>query len=60
MMNWKGYGRKWSWTNLRKYTGICLERLMKTMKTLHQDIRSSGQDLSFGSPEYESGMLTAS
>jgi hypothetical protein len=34
MMNWKGYGRKRSWTNLRYYHSICLEKLTKTMKDL--------------------------
>jgi hypothetical protein len=31
-MNWKGYGRKWSWPNLRYYPGIFLEGLWKTTK----------------------------
>jgi hypothetical protein len=29
-MNWKGCGRKRSWTNVIYYTGICLECLRKT------------------------------
>jgi hypothetical protein len=35
-MNWKAYGRKRSWTNLRKtyYSGIFLEGLRKTMEIL--------------------------
>jgi hypothetical protein len=28
--NWKGCGRKQSWSNLRYYPGICLEGLRKT------------------------------
>jgi hypothetical protein len=32
-MNWKGYGRKQSWPNLRYYPEICLEGLRETMKT---------------------------
>jgi hypothetical protein len=39
-MNWKGYGRKQSWSNLRNYPGICLEGLAKTTKNL------SGQPVS--------------
>jgi hypothetical protein len=57
IMNWKGYGRKWSCTNLRHYPGICLERLRKTTKILSQDSRSLGQDLNPGPPEYEPGVL---
>jgi hypothetical protein len=30
MKNWKGFGRKWSWPNLRYYPGIHLEGLRKT------------------------------
>jgi hypothetical protein len=30
--NWKGYGRKWSWPNLRYYLRIFLEGLRKTIK----------------------------
>jgi hypothetical protein len=29
MINWKGYGRKWSWPYLRPHPGICLEGLGK-------------------------------
>jgi hypothetical protein len=32
-MNWKGYGSKWSWSNLRYYHGIYLEGPRKTWKT---------------------------
>jgi hypothetical protein len=34
IMNWKGYGRKWSWPNVQYYPGICLEGLRKIMKKL--------------------------
>jgi hypothetical protein len=33
-MNWKGYGRKWSWNNVRYYPGIFLEGLRKTVKNV--------------------------
>jgi hypothetical protein len=33
-MNWKEYGRKQAWPNLRYYPSICLEELRKTMKKL--------------------------
>jgi hypothetical protein len=32
-MNWKEYGRKWSWPNLKYYPGICLDGLSKTTET---------------------------
>jgi hypothetical protein len=32
--NWKEYGRKWSWPNIRYYPSIYFERLRKAMKTL--------------------------
>jgi hypothetical protein len=31
-MNWKGYGRKRSWPNLRQYPGIFLEGLREITK----------------------------
>jgi hypothetical protein len=33
-MNWKGYGQKESWPNVRYNPSIYLEGLMKTMKIL--------------------------
>jgi hypothetical protein len=44
-MNWKWYGRKQSWINLKYYIGICHEGLWKTMKNLSKDSRSPGRDL---------------
>jgi hypothetical protein len=53
-MNWKGYGRKQSWPNLRYYPSICLEGPRKTTKK-----PQSGQLVSRpGPPEYEAGVLT--
>jgi hypothetical protein len=56
-VNNEGCGRKWSWSNLRYCSGICLERLRKTTKDLSHDSRSPGRDLKPGSPEYDGGLL---
>jgi hypothetical protein len=34
MMNWREFGRKQSWPDLRYCPGICLEELRKTMINL--------------------------
>jgi hypothetical protein len=57
-VNWKGLGRKRSWTNLRYYPGISLEGLRKTTNKPPLGSRSSGRDLNTGPPEYDAGMLT--
>jgi hypothetical protein len=57
-MNGKGYGRKRSWSNLRCYFGICLERLGINTKNLSQNSHSPGRNLKQSSPEYEAGILT--
>jgi hypothetical protein len=44
---------------LRYYTGISLEGLRKTTKSLSQDSRSPGPYLKPGPPRYEAGVLTA-
>jgi hypothetical protein len=49
MMNWKGYGRKQSWRNLR----YCLEEERKTTKTFSQDSRYPGLYLNLGDSEHE-------
>ena len=51
LTNGIGYGRKWSWVNLRYY--INWGNPCKT----HQDIQILGQDLNSGFPKYEAGML---
>jgi hypothetical protein len=48
-MNWKGYGTKLSWPNLRYYTGIFLEGLRKITLNFSQVSRG----LNLGSPEAE-------
>jgi hypothetical protein len=58
MMNWKGYGRKRSWPNLRCYPEICLEGLRNATKNLGQNSQSSVRDVNSGLAEYEAGMLT--
>jgi hypothetical protein len=57
-MDWKGCGRKGSWSNLRWYPFSCLEELRKAARNLSQSIRSLGRDLNSGPPEYEAGVLT--
>jgi hypothetical protein len=57
-MNWKGYGRKRSWTNLRYYPGICLEGMWKTTKNLGQESLYPGRDLNPLPPEYGAGVVT--
>jgi hypothetical protein len=37
MMNWKGYGRKWSWPSLRYYPSIYLEGLRKNLNQGRED-----------------------
>jgi hypothetical protein len=32
MLNWKGFGRKYSWPDIRYYLGIILEGHRKTTK----------------------------
>jgi hypothetical protein len=43
---------------LRYYSGIRLEKLWNTTKTISQDNRSPGRDLKSGPPEYKAGLLT--
>jgi hypothetical protein len=58
MMNWKIYGRKRSWPNLRHYPGNCPEGLRKPSTTLSQDSRSSGRNFNPEPPVYKAGVLT--
>jgi hypothetical protein len=58
MMNWKGYGTKQSWPNLRYYPNIFLEGLRKLQKNLSQNSRSLGRNFKPGPPEYEAVMLS--
>jgi hypothetical protein len=57
IVNWKGYGRKQLWLNLRFHAIICLERLRKTTKA-SVSITSLPWDLNLGPPEYKAGVQT--
>jgi hypothetical protein len=57
-MKWKGYGRKWTWPNLRYFPGVCMERMREITKNLSQDSRSPGEDLNPGPHKYEKGVVT--
>jgi hypothetical protein len=55
-MNWRRYGRQWSWCNSRYYPGLCLEGLTEFTKSC-QDSWSLGQDLNVGPPNFKARML---
>jgi hypothetical protein len=57
VMDWKGCGKKRSWSDFRYYPGIYLDGLRKTTKDLSQDSRSPGRDFKPGPAEYEVGVL---
>jgi hypothetical protein len=57
IMNWEACGWKQSWSNLRYYSGIYLERLRKTMETVSQSIQWHGWDSNQAFPKYESQAL---
>jgi hypothetical protein len=42
MMDGEGYERKGSWTIIRYYFRVCLERTRENMKNLNQDSRCLG------------------
>jgi hypothetical protein len=56
-MNWKGYGRKQSWLNLKYYTGIWLEELRKIQKNLW--IAVYGPSFALGTSEIQSRLTAA-
>jgi hypothetical protein len=55
MMNWKGFGSKRSWPNLRYYPSLCRDGLRKITKNLTQDSRSPCRYLNPGPPKYVAG-----
>jgi hypothetical protein len=57
MMIWKGYGRKWLWSNFKVPTWHLPGGTEKTMKNLCQDSQSPSRDFNMGPPEYETGVL---
>jgi hypothetical protein len=52
-MNWKGFGRKWSWPHWGTVFDIYLEGLRKAMKALSRGNQCLGGDLNQASPEYK-------
>jgi hypothetical protein len=55
ILNWRGYGRKRPWPDLRYYPGICLEGQRKATKTQSGE---PNRDLNPGPPKYKAGFLT--
>jgi hypothetical protein len=49
-VEWKEYGRKWSWSNSRLYPVISLEGLRKYNTNFSQDGLFLGRDLNTGPP----------
>jgi hypothetical protein len=43
LLNWKEYGRKWSWHNISYCPSTCLKGLRKTTKASIQDSQSLGE-----------------
>jgi hypothetical protein len=55
--NWKVYGRKRPWLNLRYYRGIFLDRMRKTRKYLGQYSLFPGRESNRTSPEQKPQVL---
>jgi hypothetical protein len=53
MKNKLAGGRKRSWPTRIYHSGICLERMKKTMKCLREDSWCPDQDLNRAPPEYK-------
>jgi hypothetical protein len=56
-MNWKIYGRKRSWSNLRSYLNICLDSLRGTVVNFNNKSLTLNRDLDPETPEYEELVL---
>jgi hypothetical protein len=56
-MNWKGSGRKRSWTFFGAIPAFSGET-EENHENLSHNSRSPGRDLNPGPPEYEAGVLT--
>jgi len=55
-VNWKLFGRRRSWTNVRSDLVLCLRGLVKNTTHLGQDNRLPDRDLNPELPKYEVGM----
>jgi hypothetical protein len=58
MMNWKRFGRKWSWPNFKVISRHSPGETEKNDENLSPDNWFPGRDLNPGLPEYEVGVLT--
>jgi hypothetical protein len=58
MMNWKGFGRKWSQPNFKVLSWHLLRGNEENHEKASQDSWSPGRDLNMEPPEYETGVLT--
>jgi hypothetical protein len=57
IVNWKGFGMKWSLYNFKVLSRISPGGTDVNTKNLIQDSRSAGQNLNLGPPEYKAGVL---
>jgi hypothetical protein len=55
ILNWKGYGRKCSWSNLKYYFAIFLDGMRKAKENLGLFL---DQDLNLGPPKYKGMLIT--
>jgi len=55
-VNWKWFGRRWSWTHVRSDLILRLRGLVKKTTHLGQGNRLPDRDLNPGLPKYEVGM----
>jgi hypothetical protein len=57
MVNWKGCGRKQSWSNFNVLSQHLTKGLMNTTKNISEYSLCPGRDLNPGPPEYGAGVL---
>jgi hypothetical protein len=55
--NWKGFGKKRQWSNLRYYPGIHVNGLSKIKNNLGQENEYAGLDLNPVPAAFEAGLL---
>jgi hypothetical protein len=58
MINWKGFGRKWSWPNFKVLSRHSPGGTEDNHENRSEVSRSSDRDLNPGPPESEAGVLT--